>query len=66
MSLIFTNYDRTQMCNHAGMLGRKLPDGSRMCARCGSTVQPESKAKPFTRPAGQSVTSRRSETRKVR
>ena len=67
MSLIFTNYDRTQMCNHDGMLGRTLDDGSRMCVRCGKTVgRPHAvpKAETFTRPVGR-VANRRSSVRKV-
>lgn len=66
MSLIFTHYDRTHACNHAGMLGRRAPDGSRMCVRCGKVVEAKAKAKAetFTRPAGREA-SRRITTRKV-
>jgi len=49
MSLIFTHYDRTQLCTHEGMLGKAAKDGSRICIRCGRTVRDES----FTEPAGQ-------------
>jgi len=65
MSLIFTNYDRTQMCNHTGMLGRTLDDGSRMCARCGATVPARGRdAERFARPVGRGA-DRRLQTRKV-
>jgi len=64
MSLIFTHYDRTHACNHDGMLGREASDGSRMCCRCGKTVQPEPKAESFTRPVGRTA-DRRPSIRKV-
>lgn len=62
MSLIFTHYDRTHSCNHAGMLGRKALDGSRMCVRCGKIV--EAKTETFTRPGGREA-DRPTTTRKV-
>ena len=52
MSLLFVNYDRTYMCNHEGVLGRPLEDGTRMCFRCGKIVQLEQSPETFTRPAG--------------
>jgi len=51
MTMIFTHYDRTQMCNHQGMLTRPSEDGTRTCARCGTRVQ-TNKDKTFTRPTG--------------
>jgi hypothetical protein len=50
MSLIFTHHDnRTDSCDHDGMLGRAAADGTRMCVRCGETVKPERDS--FTEPA---------------
>jgi len=67
MSMIFTHYDRTQMCDHSGMLGRKLDDGSRVCARCGATVPSKdaNQAETFTAPVGRK-TGRLHPTRMVR
>lgn len=48
MSMIFTNYDRTANCDHAGCLGPMLEDKSRICMRCGRTVREGEK---FTKPA---------------
>jgi hypothetical protein len=52
MSLVFTNYDRTQMCDHVGVLGRMSEDGTRTCIRCGKTVKPESFAESSSRDQG--------------
>lgn len=66
MSMIFTHYDRTQMCNHDGMLGRTLDDNTRMCARCGTSVpsQGTNKTETFTAPVGRKAA--RLPTRMVR
>lgn len=50
MSFIFSNYDRTDSCDHIGVLGRKSKDGTRMCMRCGTIIQPEIES--FTAPVG--------------
>lgn len=50
MSMIFSNYDRTQNCDHAGCLGPKLEDASRICIRCGRTVH-DTEDEKFTKPA---------------
>lgn len=50
MSLVFTHYDRTHLCDHEGMLGRAAPDGSRMCVRCGTTTYPAADREAFTEP----------------
>ena len=47
MSLLFTNIDRLDACDHNGTLGPEAADGSRTCVRCGAVVRPES----FTKPA---------------
>ena len=50
MSMIFTHLDaRTQECDHDDSLGQELADGSRVCLRCGQTV--ERTAEQFTQPA---------------
>jgi len=59
MSLLFTHYDRTSLCNHEGMLGRVTPEGMRMCCRCGKTITPEPES--FTEPVG-----RKSDRRAIR
>jgi hypothetical protein len=46
MSLLFSHYDRTNMCNHEGVLGRPDKDGQRICVRCGNTILPETFASP--------------------
>lgn len=51
MSLVFTHYDRTYLCDHEGVLGRAAPDGSRMCVRCGTVVEAQER-ETFTEPAG--------------
>lgn len=61
MSLIFSHHDnRTDECDHDGMLGRPSTEGTRMCVRCGETVHPtpdrESFAGPSRRKPGRRAT----------
>lgn len=65
MTMLFTNYDRTHMCDHEGVLGRKAEDGTRMCMRCGKTIQPQPEPEHFTGPARREL-GRRATTTTVR
>lgn len=43
-------YDRTQMCQHRGMLTASKPDGTRRCIRCGEIMRLAAPTETFTQP----------------
>jgi len=47
---VLERYDRTQMCQHSGLLTAAKPDGTRLCIRCGKMLKVSSPTEPFTRP----------------
>ena len=56
MTMIFTHYDRTHMCDHEGVLGREAKDGTRICMRCGKAIKPERFTEPALRARGRRAT----------